>query len=197
MTSSFTIEDRIIAALRRIIRAVDLHSRRLVEVYGLTGPQLATLQEAARLDGVSASDLARAIHISHSTLTGIIDRLERRGMVVRVRKGEDRRSVTIRVTEDGAAVLATAPSLLQDRFRNELGKLEEWEQTMMLGMLQRIATMMDAEGIDAAPVLVTGSMGATSRDVVADANAPGQATVSAERPCPTQSQEVLLPSTGS
>ncbi len=197
MTSSFTIEDRIIAALRRIIRAVDLYSRRLVEAYGLTGPQLATLQEAARLDGVSASVLAKAVHISHSTLTGIIDRLERRGMVARVRKGEDRRSVTIRVTEDGAAVLATAPSLLQDRFRNELGKLEEWEQTMMLGMLQRIATMMDAEGIDAAPVLVTGSMGATSQEVVADADASGGATVSAERPGLTESQNVLLSNMGS
>ncbi len=197
MTSSLTIEDRIIAALRRIIRAVDLRSRQLVEAYGLTGPQLATLQEAARLDGVSASVLAKAVHISHSTLTGIIDRLERRGMVARVRKGEDRRSVTIRVTDEGAAVLAAAPSLLQDRFRNELAKLEEWEQTMMLGMLQRIATMMDAEGIDAAPVLVTGSMGASSQDVVADANTSERAIVSPERPGPPESRNVLLPSMGS
>ncbi len=197
MTSSLTIEDRIIAALRRIIRAVDLRSRQLVEAYGLTGPQLATLQEAARLDGVSASVLAKAVHISHSTLTGIIDRLERRGMVARVRKGEDRRSVTIRVTDEGAAVLAAAPSLLQDRFRNELAKLEEWEQTMMLGMLQRIATMMDAEGIDAAPVLVTGSMGATSQDVVPDANTSERAMVSPEHPEAPESRNVLLPTMGS
>ena len=197
MTNSFTIEDRIIAAIRRIIRAVDLHSRRLVEAHGLTGPQLATLQEAARLDGVSASVLAKAVHISHSTLTGIIDRLERRDMVARVRKGEDRRSVTITVTDEGAAVLASAPSLLQDRFRNELGKLEEWEQTMMLAMLQRIATMMDAEAIDAAPVLVTGSMGATSQDVVADADASQRATVSPERPGLPASQNVLPASAGS
>ena len=53
------LEDRIVAAIRRLMRAVDLHSRRLVDEFGLTGPQLATLQEAARLGPVSASALAR------------------------------------------------------------------------------------------------------------------------------------------
>ena len=148
------LEDRIVASIRRLMRAVDLHSRRLVDEFGLTGPQLATLQEAARLGPVSASALARTVHLSGATMTGILTRLEKRGYVDRSRGAADRRTVIVTVTEAGQGVLSRAPSLLQDRFRVALGRLEEWEQLMMLANLQRIASLMDAEELDAAPHLV-------------------------------------------
>lgn len=158
MGRDLAIEDRIIAALRRIIRAIDLHSRRLAERYGLTWPQLAVLREAERLGATSAGDLARAANLSQATVTGILDRLERRGLVTRRRSGEDRRSVIVEMTEAGVSLLRGAPSLLQDRFREELEKLEQWEQTMILGTLQRIAHMMEAPGIEAAPMLDAGAV---------------------------------------
>lgn len=148
------LEDRIVAAIRRLMRAVDLHSRRLVDEFGLTGPQLATLQEAARLGPVSASALARAVHLSGATMTGILTRLERRGYLERTRGSTDRRTVLVSVTDSGRDTLSRAPSLLQDRFRDALSGLATWEQLMMLANLQRIASMMDAEGLDAAPHLV-------------------------------------------
>jgi DNA-binding MarR family transcriptional regulator len=147
------IEDHIVAAIRRIIRAIDIHSRRLVAEHGLTGPQLATLREVARLDGASAGALARAVNLSHPTVTGILDRLEKRGLVSRLRSGTDRRSVNVYISDTGRALLTAAPSLLQDHFCSELARLEDWEQTTMLAVLQRIASMMDAEGIAAAAVL--------------------------------------------
>jgi DNA-binding MarR family transcriptional regulator len=159
------MENQIVAALRRIMRAVDLHSRRLAEEHGLTGPQLATLQAAARLGEASTGALARAVHLSGPTVTGILDRLARRGLVDRARSGQDRRSVTVRLTRSGEDVLAAAPSLLQDRFREELARLEEWEQTLILAMLQRIAAMMDAESLDASPVLVRGPVDAATQAV--------------------------------
>ena len=75
------MEDRIVAALWQIIRAVDLHSRRLVERHGLTLPQLTTLRKAAELGNASAGALAGAVHLSQPTLTGILDRLERRSLI--------------------------------------------------------------------------------------------------------------------
>jgi len=152
------IEDRIVVALRRIMRAVDLHSRRLLEEHGLTGPQLATLQTAARLGAVSASELARAVHLGQPTLTGILARLESRGLVVRRRSDTDRRSVAIEVTDQGRALLACTPSLLQDRFRQRLQALEDWERAMILATVQRVAAMMDADGLSAAPHLVGGEI---------------------------------------
>lgn len=164
MGASLGIEDQIVAAIRRIMRAVDLHSRHLAEEHGLTGPQLAILKAASRLGGAASTGvLARAVHLSGPTVTGILDRLAKRGLVERTRSGQDRRSVTITVTPLGKAVLAAAPSLLQDRFRTELERVEDWEQTLILAMLQRIAAMMDAESIDASPVLMQGPMDAATQ----------------------------------
>ena len=165
MTQGLTIEDQILTALRRIVRAIDLHSRRLVEQSGLTGPQLVTLREVARLGRVRPGSLAKAINLSHATVTGILDRLEQRGLVTRTRDGEDRRSVIVAVTPEGQVILKDAPSLLQDQFHLKLSRLEEWECTMILTTLQRIAAMMEAEEIEAAPVLVTGSMAATPAEI--------------------------------
>jgi DNA-binding MarR family transcriptional regulator len=146
------------------MRAVDLHSRHLAEAHGLTGPQLAILQAASRLGAASSTGaLARAVHLSGPTVTGILDRLARRGLVERARNGQDRRSVTVTMTPLGEELLAEAPSLLQDRFRAELARVEDWEQTMILAMLQRIAAMMDAESLDASPVLVPGPVDAATQ----------------------------------
>jgi len=162
--TSLSIEDQIVAAIRRIMRAVDLHSRHLAEEHGLTGPQLATLKAASRLGKASSPGaLARAVHLSGPTVTGILNRLAKRRLVERDRSGQDRRSVTITITRRGEEVLAAAPSLLQDRFRAELARLEEWEQTTILATLQRIAAMMDAESLDASPLLVPGPLDAATQ----------------------------------
>jgi len=152
------IEDQIVAALRRIVRAIDLQSRRIVELCGLTGPQLVLLREAARLGGASVSALARAVNLSQPTVSGILERLEKRGLVRRDRSEQDRRSLLVSVTHEGARTLREAPSLLQDRFLDELARLEDWERTQMLSILQRLAGLMDAESIDAAPLLESGAI---------------------------------------
>lgn len=156
MSTATDIEDHIVASIRRIIRAIDLQSRRLQDRHKLTGPQLATLRAAERLGAITISALARAVHLSQPTVSGILNRLERRGLVERKRSDDDRRSVVIEVTEEGRRLLDEAPSLLQERFRAELARLEDWERHWMLAALERIASMMDAEGIDAAPILETG-----------------------------------------
>lgn len=163
--SILSIEDQVIAALRRITRAIDLHSRGLMHAIGLTAPQLAALQAIEKLQPITVGALAKSIHLSQATLTGILTRLENRGLISRARSGSDRRTVVVELTDEGLAILQTAPSLLQDRFRRELLKLQEWEQTQMLATLQRIASMMDAEAIDAAPVLAAGAATATPEDV--------------------------------
>jgi len=132
---------------------------------GLTAPQLAALQAVGKLTPMTAGALAKSLHLSQATVTGILTRLESRVLVSRVRSDTDRRTVVVELTEQGRAVLDSAPSLLQDRFRRELLMLQEWEQTQMLATLQRIASMMDAEGIDAAPVLAAGDATATPEDV--------------------------------
>jgi len=165
MSNALPLEEQVIAALRRITRAIDLHSRLLLQKNGLTIPQLAALQATQRLQPVTVGALARDIHLGPATVTGILGRLEKRGLISRTRGDLDRRSVVIRLTDDGTKLVAEAPSLLQDRFHRELAKLQGWEQTMILATLQRIASMMDAEDIEAAPVLVPGVVSAVPEDV--------------------------------
>jgi DNA-binding MarR family transcriptional regulator len=152
------IEEQIVVALRRIVRAIDLQSRRMVEACGLTGPQLVVLREVAPLGSASISTLARSVSLSQPTVSGILERLEKRGLVRRERSEQDRRAVFVSLTPEGDRILHEAPSLLQDRFQRELERLEEWERTQMLSILQRLAGMMDAEALDAAPMLETGSL---------------------------------------
>lgn len=161
MNSSLTLEDEILVALRRIMRAVDLRSRMLLQDYGLTAPQLTTLHALARLQPAKASVIAKDIHLGQATIAGILMRLERRGLIERTRGQRDRRSVDIRLTEEGERLLKNAPSLLQDQFLERLGRLKQWERTQILATLQRVADMMDAGATDAAPVLSSELVDAT------------------------------------
>jgi DNA-binding MarR family transcriptional regulator len=173
------LEDEIVSALRRIVRAIDLQSRRMVEQCGLTGPQIVVLREASRMPGSSVGALARAASLGQPTVSGILDRLEAQGFVRRERSTQDRRSSVVVVTDAGARALEQAPSLLQDRFRSELARLQEWERTQILALLQRLAAMMDAETIDAAPMLETGTLTAFD-PAVGDAQPEAEAEAEAE-----------------
>lgn len=164
--------DQILTALRRVIRAVDLHSRRLVESHGLTGPQ-ALLLKAVGNESLSAGALAERVSLSQGTVTDILNRLEQRGLVTRVRSDTDRRRVMVELSPAGRDCLASSPPLLQDRFASRFEELEPWEQTQLLASLQRIAAMMDAGDIDAAPVLSSGSVRA-SPEAVEEVVEPGE-----------------------
>ena len=156
------ITEMVLIALRRIIRAIDIRSRALVTHYGLTGPQLVVLRQLCSQDGVSVGELARAIHLSQATVTGILDRLTKRELVRRERSVGDRRRVQIWLTEAGRRLLADAPPLLQEEFTEQFDNLEDWEQTQILSAIQRVVAMMEAKHIDATPILTTGPVSATT-----------------------------------
>lgn len=149
-------------ALRRIIRAIDLHSRLLVQRHGITGPQLIVLREIAAAGLISAGDLTQRVSLSKGTVSGILERLEKRGLVVRQRGDEDRRQVLVKTTNECAEILASAPSLLQEQFVRKFTSLQDWEQSQILSSLQRVVSMMEAEEIEAGAVLTTGPIAASA-----------------------------------
>jgi DNA-binding MarR family transcriptional regulator len=149
MEQNLTVEEQVIVALRRITRAADIHSHLLQRDFGITGPQLSTLRVVHRMQPVSTGALARAACIGYATLTGILDRLEDNGYVTRTRDPDDRRSVILKMTKGGERVLASAPSLLQTRLREELGRMSDRERSNVLNTLLRVATLMESEKPDA------------------------------------------------
>lgn len=150
--------EQVLVALRRVIRATDLHSKRLSKHAGLTGPQLLIMRTIRDLGEVTIGTIAENVSLSQATVTTILDRLELRQLVYRVRSTKDKRKVHAHLTEEGAELLARAPNPLQEDFVAKFQSLAEWEQTMILASLQRVANMMNADDIDASPLLTVGSV---------------------------------------
>lgn len=144
---------QVLVSLRRIIRATDLQSKRLVKECGLTLPQVMVLRAIDALGDVTVRCISEHVSLSQATVTTILDRLESRGLVERVRSRTDKRVVNARLTEEGQDTLRSAPALLHEQFIERFEALAPGEQTQVLSALQRVARMMDAQGIDASPLL--------------------------------------------
>ncbi|RIK82212.1 MAG: MarR family transcriptional regulator [Planctomycetota bacterium] len=141
------VEDSSLAAIRRITRAAEVHSRTLFRDHRLTAPQLALLKEVARQGPAPIGALAKATYIGAPTVTGVVDRLERQGLVARVRTPADRRQVLIALTPAGKRMLGRNPSPLPAGFRARLSELPKSEQRRLCAALERVAAMMDREEI--------------------------------------------------
>jgi DNA-binding MarR family transcriptional regulator len=156
--------DEILVSLRKIMRAADLHSQRLMKESGLTSPQLLVMQAIEKEGKPSTSTLARRISVSQATMTRIVDRLERAGLVKREKSTQDKRVVNVGLTEAGREKLGHAPEPLQAEFLRRFRELETWEQQMLKSSLLRIAKMMDAEDLDVAPILQAGAILESGQD---------------------------------
>ena len=157
--------DDVLVALRRVIQATDLHSKHLAKTTGLTTPQILLLQAIRARSDVTIGELANEVSLSQATVTTILDRLEKRELVYRERSTKDKRKVHAHLTEAGVNILKDAPVPLQEHFTEQFRNLEQWEQTMIIAALQRVAHMMDAQRIDAAPVLDIGSIDRQSNSI--------------------------------
>lgn len=165
--------DEVLVAIRRIIRAIDLQSRKLVQSHGLTGPQALLLKETWRAGPLTAGELARRLSLSQATITDIVKRLEVRGLLQRTRSREDKRCIIITLTEPGRALIARSPPLFQEEFARRFLELKDWEQSQLLAAMQRLAELMNAEEIDASPLLASGSLRA-SAEAIEEVVAPGE-----------------------
>jgi DNA-binding MarR family transcriptional regulator len=134
--------EAVLTSLRRIVRAIELQSKRLIKSCGLTGPQLTVMKEIKKNPDKPISELSRHISLSQATVTSILDRLEQQGFVKRQRNEKDKRAVNLILTEKAENILIKDPSLLQDDFFENFEKLMDWEKSMILSSLQRLANMM-------------------------------------------------------
>lgn len=162
-------ELRIFQSLRRIIRAIEIHSQKLSHDHQITGPQLGCLLALKQHGGLTATRLAHTVFLSPSTVVGIVDRLEEKALVSRIRNTKDRRQVEICLTDAGTRLAGSVPSPLQETLANNLKGLPSLELVSITLALDKLVSLMEAEGISAAPVLETGSL-------VAPAGAPNTDT---------------------
>ncbi len=158
-------ELRILQSLRRIIRAIEIHSQRLSHDHQITGPQLGCLLAIKQEGPLTTTCLARTVFLSPSTVVGIVDRLEEKGLLSRMRGTEDRRQVRLYLTEAGNRLADSAPSPLQETFSRNLNTLPALELVSITLALDKLVSLMEAEGIPAAPMLETGPLHPSAADL--------------------------------
>ena len=150
--------DDALVALRRIQRKTEISAKELARTAGLNASQLLVMQFLKDRGEASAGDVAAALHLKHATLTSLADRLVERGYLGRRRCSEDRRRVWLSLLKPGDLALAAAPDLLQQRFAARFNGLEPWRQSMLIAALEQTAALLDADELDAAPVLDVGDL---------------------------------------
>ena len=143
-----SLEEHIVSSIRRIVRAIEMHSQDLISKVGLTSPQLSVLKAIPALNPATPTSVARHLSLSQSTVSGVLDRLHGKKLVKREDSSTDKRLRRYRLTPTGKALLASAPPLLQENFLRNLQGLEAWERSMLLSALQRTAWLMDADELE-------------------------------------------------
>ncbi|MCE0505746.1 MULTISPECIES: MarR family winged helix-turn-helix transcriptional regulator [unclassified Roseivivax] len=150
--------DTSLVALRRILRATELYGRDLARDVGLTAVQLRVLQIVAEKGNCHPSEIATRMGVSQATISVIIKKLEALGVLARHQSVGDRRQIDLTVTPEGAERLTSAPDALQQRYVQKFEAMPDWEQSMIVSVLERVANMLDDGEYDASPVLAMGEI---------------------------------------
>ena len=154
---------RILYAIRKIIRAVDMDSHRLAAQFRITGPQLICLRAVVEQGTATSIEVARRVHLGASTIVGVMDRLEAKGFVRRRRNPEDRRAVIVTATPAGKALVARTPYPLQYSLERATKGLPRADREAMAAAMERLVRLMGAEGVDASPMLAIAGLSAKAK----------------------------------
>jgi DNA-binding MarR family transcriptional regulator len=137
----------IMQSLRRIFKAIQEYSHKVSEKYGITGPQLWVIKTISLNEKLSLGDLGKGMYLRPSTITGLIDVLERKGYVARVRDQGDRRVVNIQLTAKGKRLAEKAPNPAQGRMIYGLRKLKKGELNLIFDSVQKLVDIMEAQKV--------------------------------------------------
>ena len=137
----------IVDDIRRVFQVVNEHSKRAEKDTGITGPQLWAIKTIAENAPIKGAELARRMFIHPTTVVGILDRLEVRGLIVRTRSKSDRRVVEIELTGQGKALVASAPEVAQRMLVKGLEKLPETNLSRISDGLEELVRILGAKCI--------------------------------------------------
>jgi DNA-binding MarR family transcriptional regulator len=138
----------IVESIRRLVRAENLDSQKMSKHYGLTGPQSLVLRLLVKKGSLSSADLSRQMYVTPSNITGIIDRLEKKGLVERNRKPGDRRIALITLTPAGQDKAKTVPDPIEKRFVNQLADLEAEHLQILAMAMNQILNLIDTKEVE-------------------------------------------------
>jgi DNA-binding MarR family transcriptional regulator len=150
-------ENRIIIKIRRIVRSINIESKKIQRSYGVSVPQVLCLNFIKDQPNFQSNqkEIKNYLNLNASTVTGIVNRLERNGYVARLPKSGDKRVSNITLTVEGQKLLNNLPPLLQEELLSKLMNLPASEVMQIEDTLDKLINILDIHSVDASPVLIT------------------------------------------
>jgi DNA-binding MarR family transcriptional regulator len=149
----------ILIKIRKIVRSVDIESKKIQKEYGVSIPQvlcLSFLHESPNYQSTQG-EIRKFLNLNSSTVSGIIQRLEKKGLLARLPKSGDKRVVNIALTSSGDKLLGTIPSLLHEQLSEKLQKLDEPELQKVQQSLETLVKLLEIEEVEASPLITLDS----------------------------------------
>ncbi len=142
MPTSQDYSKRIVRSLRQLTQYLERHSRMLFEHQGVTVPQIMCLDNLIENGVMTMAVLATNIHVSPSTMAGIVDRLEKKKLVIRKRDTKDRRVIFVDITDSGRKFIKATPHLLHNRLHDTLNNLKQSEQIQIANSMEMLVNLL-------------------------------------------------------
>lgn len=147
----------ILIHIRKIVRSINLESQKILKDYGVSIPQVLCLKFLSEAENFQANqgEIKNFLQLNSSTVSGIIQRLEKKGLIARLPKSGDKRVTNLILTAVGEKLLHQTPPLLHDLLNVKLQKLPEHELKEIETVLQKLVTMLQIDTVEAGPVITT------------------------------------------
>ena len=145
----------ILIRVRRIVRSINLESKKVQKDFGVSIPQILCLEYLKSSPNYQATQRAIREHLNlhSSTVTGIITRLEKHGLLARLPKSGDKRVTHITLTSAGDELLEKTPDLLQQRLASKLERLSPGKVEQISATLDQLIEMLELEESEEIPFL--------------------------------------------
>ncbi len=139
---------QIIFSIRRLIQASELYTKELNKKYQISAAQLNCILTLEEFGPLPPSQIARNMMVKSSTVTGVVDRLEKKGFAERMRNSPDRRVITIQLTEAGKKLAKNAPPPIQQKIIDGLKQTEKAKIEQIVRSLIMLTDMLDVQDLE-------------------------------------------------
>lgn len=147
----------ILIKIRKIVRSVDIESKKVQKEYGVSIPQvlcLNFLNDSSNYQSTQG-EIRKFLNLNSSTVSGIINRLEKKGLLARLPKSGDKRVVNIALTSAGEKLLSSIPSLLHEQLSQKLERLDDDKLKKVEESLETLIHLLEIEEVEASPMITS------------------------------------------
>ena len=141
-------QKEVIYSIRKLMQGSEHYTKEINKKYNVSAAQVNCLLALYEYGPLPPSQIAKIVLVNSSTVTGIIDRLEQKGLVERQRISPDRRVITVQLTETGKTLAQNAPPPIQQKIVDGMKKLTPREVEHIVNALTILTNMLEVQDLE-------------------------------------------------